>query len=190
MSQTSGVTYEKKPAFIDRMIEVGSQHFFKSFGYLNFAAAEAEDGENIGISSAAGDNAKLAVWHLRKALELYGALITSIEPLPVSARAKEIIQNFQGDSLRATLAGQGRVMTDTPQWTQFVSSVKRGDPVDVIKDFVERMRAIQDPLERVSYAMQEGKMEPPNLHSCITKYLEALLFGQYIAEFNRNTRDS
>jgi hypothetical protein len=33
-------------------------------------------------------------------------------------------------------------------------------------------------------------MNPQELHACITKYLEALLFGQYIAEFNRSTRDT
>ena len=46
----AGLTYNPKPPFINRMIEVGSYHYFVSFGHFNIAAAEAENGENIGMS--------------------------------------------------------------------------------------------------------------------------------------------
>ena len=188
MAPQSGVTYVQKPAFIDKMIEVGSHHFFKSFGNLNLAAAEAENGENIGISAAAGAHASEAYWHLQKTLELYDALVLSIEPLPVSDRAKKILSSFAPQQLKS-FAGSS-IMFDNPQWEQFAASVKTADPVRVIRDFVDRVRRIEPTLKAVVDRLASGEMNPQELHACITKYLEALLFGQYIAEFNRSTRDT
>ena len=55
---------------------------------------------------------------------------------------------------------------------------------------VDRVRRIEPPLKAVVDRLASGEMNPQELHACITKYLEALLFGQYIAEFNRSTRDT
>lgn len=184
-----GLTYTAKPEFIDRMIEVGSYHFFLAFAQLNLAAAEAEIGENIGISKKAAQHGEEALWHIKKSLELYGALVTSIDGLPVSDQAGKILSNFDFDDLHDKITKDDTIKVLPEQWSEFVETARRVEPVTVIKQFVARMSRIQGELESAIEPLSSGQMKTVPLHASFSRFMDALVFGQYIAEFNRTSRE-
>jgi hypothetical protein len=184
-----GLTYTQKPAFIDRMIEVGSHHFFKALGNLSLAAAEAENGENIGMARAAREHAQDAQWHMEKTIELYRALVESASGLPVSDRAREILTTFDYESLKRDASKARLTLEENEQWTQFVSESRRGDPVAVIKSFVAKLDDIRSDLAAVTRMIESGKMDAKTIHRALSSFVRTMTFGQYIAEFNRTSRE-
>ena len=184
-----GLTYTSKPVYIDRMIEVGSHHFFMAFGHLNLAAAEAEIGENIGPSRKAGTHLDEAVWHLKKTIELYRDLITSIEPLPVSDDVKNILSSFDFHNFQHELAKSDTIKILEDQWNEFVKAAQKIDPVGVIKKFVEKVENIQPVIDDAQKSLKMRGMNSVALHASLSRFIDALVFGQYIAEFNRTSRE-
>lgn len=184
-----GITYQNKPDFIERLIEVGSQHFFQGLGNLSFAAAEAEIGEHIGVHRSALEHAERSLWHVRKTLELYTGMINSLSNLEVSKNAKSILSDYDFTSLKNAIEERRTVNDDETQWHKFVESSRRVDPVGTMKDFVAEVEAIVAPLETLVQELTEGQMNPTTLHQCIAAFVSALNFGQYIAEFNRDTKE-
>lgn len=184
-----GITYESKPDFIERLIEVGSQHFFLSFGNLSFAAAEAEIGEHIGVHSSALGYSEKSLWHLKKMLELYTGLANSLSDTPVSERAKKILASYDFNKLGTDIANRATVIHDNGQWQKFVTSSKKVDPLGTIKDFIAEADAIVPHLETLVDELDDGVMNPVTLHVCLTAFIRAMTFGQYIAEFNRDTKE-
>ena len=170
------------------MIEVGSYHYFVSFGHFNIAAAEAENGENIGISTDAGAQAAKALWHLKKCLEIYDDLIISVEPMTIADSARQVLSTFKWDSFHKELISSGSTIDELNQWNQLVSAARSLDPVEAIRLFVNKVRMVLPKLELISTQFNRGQMNPDELHKTITLYLNALLTGQYIAHFNRETR--
>ena len=187
-----GLTYTLKPDFIDRMIEIGSYHFFLAFGQLNMAAAEAEIGENIGISKKAVQHAEDALWHTKKALEIYGDLVSSIEGLPVSDDVKRILSTFDFDKFKDKITKDDTIKVLPEQWEEFVGTARRIEPVTVIKQFVEKVARIQGEIETAIKSLSSRSSRNMNtlpLHASFSRFIDALAFGQYIAEFNRTSRE-
>ncbi len=184
-----GLTYTQKPAYIDRMIEVRSHHFFKALGHTSFAAAEAENGENIGIGRAALENARDALWNINKTLELYEALLESIRPLPVSDQAKKILKEFNYDALNAQITKAKTIAFQSEQWQEFVALSREQNPVAVIASFVEKVKGIRIELNKVVEDLTRESMSSQNFHAALRGFVNAMTFGQYIAEFNRTSRE-
>ena len=69
-----------------------------------------------------------------------------------------------------------------------MSAARSLDPVEAIRLFVNKVRMVLPKLELISTQFNRGQMNPDELHKTITLYLNALLTGQYIAHFNRETR--
>ena len=138
----AGLTCNPKPPFINRMIEVGSYHYFVSFGHFNIAAAEAENGENIGISTDAGAQAAKALWHLKKCLEIYDDLIISVEPMTIADSARQVLSTFKWDSFHKELISSGSTIDELNQWNQLVSAARSLDPVEAIRLFVNKVRMV------------------------------------------------
>ncbi|MGH9429061.1 MAG: hypothetical protein ACRD2L_22485 [Terriglobia bacterium] len=183
------LTYSDKPEFVDRMIEVGSHHFFKSFAALSLAAAEAEIGEHIGDFREAADHARTSLWHLRKTLEIYRALVSSIKPLEISKTARKILSEFDYDGFHRNIVKNGLVPEENRIWDELVDVAKRIDPVGAIQLFVSKTEAIEPGLSKVARRLGANQMEPQDLHRALTAFSHALFAGQYIAQFNRTTRE-
>ena len=184
-----GLTYTSKPEFIDRMVEIGSYHFFLAFGELNMAAAEAEIGENIGISKKSVQHAEDALWHIKKAVEIYGALVSSIEGLPVSENVKRILSTFDFDEFKDKITKDNTIKVLPEQWEEFVETARRIEPVTVIKQFVEKVARIQGEIEAAIKSLSSRNMSTIPLHGSFSGFIDALVYGQYIAEFNRTSRE-
>lgn len=184
-----GLTYSEKPAFIDRMIEVGSHHFFKALGHLSHAAAEAENGENIGLGRVALEHAEDALWHMRKTQELYGALVQSVGGLPVSDQAKRILTEFDYEGFKKATHRARVTIEENEQWSQFVAESRQGDPVAVIRSFVGKLKDIERELGSTRDMIASGKMDAQIIHLALSAFIRAMTFGQYIAEFNRTSRE-
>lgn len=184
-----GLTYTSKPVYIDRMIEIGSYHFFLAFGQLNMAAAEAEIGENIGLSKKAVNHADEALWHIKKTLEIYRDLVSSIEPLPISDDVKRILSTFDFNKFQGKITKYDNIKMLPDQWDEFVEAAQRVEPVSVIKQFVKKVERIQREIEATVKSLSAGTMNSLPVHAGLSRFIDALVFGQYIAEFNRTSRE-
>jgi hypothetical protein len=184
-----GITYENKPDFIERLIEVGSQQFFLSLANLSQAAAEAEIGEHIGVSQKAVANAADALWYLRKTLELYVGLANSLEGRPINEKARQILKAYDFANLKRQIGARSTILSEDSQWAKFVASAQKVDPLGTIKDFIAEVKAIEPKLVALVGELSGGEMNPRTIHECLAAFIQALVFGQYIAEFNRDTRE-
>lgn len=183
-----GLTYSTKPAFIDRLIETGSGHFFRSYGHLCLFAADIEAGEHIGQINESARHTESAQWNIAKAVAIYEDLVGDLTPMEVAPNALKLMSSMDVSQLKAEVFREGELLANDDVWGKVQQALEDQKPLNAITAFLEEVKIAQKALDKVVSDLEEEQLDIGGVQRLLSQYAKAMILGQCIATVNRVTR--
>jgi hypothetical protein len=184
-----GLTYAQKPAFVDRMIETGSQAFLLGMSKLFQFSASVEAGEHISQIEDTAGALPQAVWHLEKASAIYKDLIGDLKSLEASPQINTVVENMNFVDLKSSVIGPTAFIEINSIWDSIIDNVRGANPVGGLSVFVDLLLEALAKVKELLDSIEGETLDMWKLHAALAACTKALIAGQYIAAINRYSRE-